>query len=67
VAGMIDIGHALGLEVVAEGVETREAWHALAEWGCDYAQGFYVARPRPAEELAEWLCHRWPAVAESAA
>lgn len=63
VAGMIDIGHALGLEVVAEGVETREAWQTLADWGCDYAQGFYVAGPRPAEELAEWLGTRWPAVA----
>jgi EAL domain-containing protein (putative c-di-GMP-specific phosphodiesterase class I) len=63
VAGMIDIGHALGLKVVAEGVETRDAWRTLAEWGCDYAQGFYVASPRPAEELADWLGDRWPAVA----
>jgi diguanylate cyclase (GGDEF)-like protein len=63
VAGMIDIGHALGLEVVAEGVETREAWHALTEWGCDLAQGYYVASPRPAEELTAWLREQWPAVA----
>jgi EAL domain-containing protein (putative c-di-GMP-specific phosphodiesterase class I) len=63
VAGMIDIGHALGLDVVAEGVETREAWQTLADWGCDYAQGFYVAGPRPVEELADWLGTRWPAVA----
>ena len=46
VRGMIDIGHALGLQVVAEGVETREAWNVLGEWGCDFAQGFYVASPR---------------------
>lgn len=63
VAGMIDIGHALGLKVVAEGVETREAWGTLADWGCDYAQGYYVASPRPAEEFADWLGERWPAVA----
>ena len=63
VAGLIDIGHRLGLEVVAEGVETREAWHYLAERGCDYAQGFYVANPRPANELTDWLRERWPAVA----
>lgn len=63
VAGMIDIGHALGLEVVAEGVETREAWRTLAEWGCDYAQGFYVATPRPADAFADWLARQWPAVA----
>ena len=63
VHGMIDIGHALGLRVVAEGVETRHAWNVLADWGCDYAQGFYVASPRPAGELVEWLDGRWPAVA----
>jgi EAL domain-containing protein (putative c-di-GMP-specific phosphodiesterase class I) len=63
VRGMIDIGHALGLSVVAEGVETRLAWNVLADWGCDYAQGFYVASPRPASELVEWLDGRWPAVA----
>ena len=63
VRGMIDIGHALGLKVVAEGVETRNAWTILTDWGCDYAQGFYVASPRPADELVEWLGERWPAVA----
>jgi diguanylate cyclase len=63
VHGLIDIGHALGLKVVAEGVETREAWHVLADWGCDYAQGFYAASPRPAHELVDWLRGSWPAVA----
>jgi diguanylate cyclase (GGDEF)-like protein len=63
VHGIIDIGHALGLSVVAEGVETREAWNVLASWGCDYAQGFYVAGPRPGKDLVEWLRASWPAVA----
>jgi diguanylate cyclase len=63
VRGIIEIGHALDLSVVAEGVETREAWTVLADWGCDYAQGFYVADPRPADELADWLRLAWPAVA----
>jgi EAL domain-containing protein (putative c-di-GMP-specific phosphodiesterase class I) len=63
VHGIIDIGHALGLEVVAEGVETRDAWNALADWGCDRAQGFYVATPRTPDELVEWLGASWPAVA----
>ena len=63
VRGMIDIGHALGLKVVAEGVETRNAWSVLADWGCDYAQGFYVASPRTSEELVQWLGASWPAVA----
>jgi EAL domain-containing protein (putative c-di-GMP-specific phosphodiesterase class I) len=35
----------------------------LAEWGCDFAQGFYVAGPRPAAELVDWLSESWPAVA----
>ena len=63
VRGIIDIGHALGLQVVAEGVETREAWSVLGEWGCDFAQGFYVASPRRSDELVEWLGASWPAVA----
>lgn len=63
VHGLVDIGHALKLPVVAEGVETREAWRALAAWGCDLAQGFFVAEPRPASELTDWLRGSWPAVA----
>ncbi len=63
VRGIIDIGHALGLEVVAEGVETRDAWNVLAEWGCDRAQGFYVATPRAPDDLVQWLGASWPAVA----
>jgi diguanylate cyclase (GGDEF)-like protein len=63
VRGMVDIGHSLGLDVVAEGVETRDAWNVLRDWGCDYAQGFYVATPRPAEDLVDWLAVSWPAVA----
>jgi diguanylate cyclase (GGDEF)-like protein len=63
VRGLIEIGHSLGLAVVAEGVETRDAWNVLGTWGCDYAQGFYVATPRPAEDLVDWLRGRWPAVA----
>ena len=65
VRGLIEIGHALDLTVVAEGVETEEAWRLLADWGCDHAQGFYVAIPQPAGELVKWLDGRgrWPAVA----
>src|SRR5262249_40928097 len=63
VRGMIDIGHALGLKVVAEGVETRNAWTQLGEWRCDFAQGFYVATPRSPDDLVEWLDASWPAVA----
>ena len=49
------------MRVVAEGVETAEAWDALAGLGCDEAQGFYLGRPMPARALAGWLGARTPA------
>ncbi len=51
----IDLGHNLGLEVVAEGVENEETLKRLAELGCDTAQGHYMSRPLSAEELSVWL------------
>jgi len=48
VRSTVELGHNLGLRVVAEGVETRAAWEMLAEMGCDAAQGYYLARPLPA-------------------
>jgi EAL domain-containing protein (putative c-di-GMP-specific phosphodiesterase class I) len=58
------LGHELGLEVVAEGVETRLAWDLAFELGCDLAQGFYTAPPSTREALIEWLNSGWPAAAE---
>ena len=55
VRSIITLGHDLGLEVVAEGVETRETYDQLARLGCDTAQGFWLSRPLPPAELAEWL------------
>ncbi len=55
VRSTIDLGRNLGLRVVAEGVETAEAWRQLAALGCDVAQGYYLSRPVPANELAAWL------------
>jgi diguanylate cyclase (GGDEF)-like protein len=55
VQSLVDLGRRLGLRVVAEGVETREAWDLLARWGCDEAQGHLLARPMPAGELVDWL------------
>ncbi len=46
----------LGMKVVAEGVETVEDWNIVAELGCDQVQGYYIARPMPADRLYEWLC-----------
>jgi diguanylate cyclase (GGDEF)-like protein len=54
VRAAITLGHDLGLAVVAEGVETPAAWEALRGLGCDLAQGYGIARPMPAAELAEW-------------
>jgi len=55
VRSVIDLGHNLGLRVVAEGVESRETWDMLAAMGCDVAQGYYLSPPFPAEELGSWL------------
>jgi diguanylate cyclase (GGDEF)-like protein len=55
VRSTIDLAHNLGLEVVAEGVETREVLSALEHLHCDAAQGFHFARPLPPEELTVWL------------
>ncbi len=50
-----DLGHNLGLTVVAEGVEDQWTLDALAGLGCDQAQGFYIARPMAAGDLVRWL------------
>ncbi len=50
-----DLGRNLGLRVVAEGVETREAWDQLAAWHCDIAQGYFLSRPIPAHEITRWM------------
>ena len=52
---MIGIGEALGLEVIAEGVETEAQRDFLLRNGCRLAQGFLFARPAEAEQAAEWL------------
>jgi sensor c-di-GMP phosphodiesterase-like protein len=60
VRSAIELGHNLGLEVVAEGVETAETWDELERLGCDLAQGFYLSRPMPASDMAGWLALRPP-------
>lgn len=50
-----DLGHNLGLAVVAEGVETMELAHRLRSLGCDVAQGYGIARPMPLHLLDTWL------------
>ena len=55
VRSTIGLARSLGLRVVAEGVETKEAWDRLVALGCDVAQGYYLCRPKPAAELTAWL------------
>jgi hypothetical protein len=55
VQSTIDLGHNLGLKVVAEGVETSEAYNKLAELGCDYAQGYFLSRPLAPDKATAWL------------
>jgi diguanylate cyclase (GGDEF)-like protein len=58
VRSTIDLGRNLCLGVVAEGVESAEVWERLVELGCDSAQGYFLARPLPADELTTWLDER---------
>ena len=55
VRSCIDLARALGLRVVAEGVEDEATWRMLVEAGCDVAQGWFFARPMPGDELVGWL------------
>jgi len=52
---IIELGHNMGLQVVAEGVENRETWNRLLTLGCDLAQGHYLCPPIPAAELTRFL------------
>jgi len=54
VRSTIELGHNLGLKVVAEGVENRDIWERLHSLGCDAAQGYLISRPMPAEQLQAW-------------
>ena len=55
VRSTIELGHKLGMKVIAEGVESLEAWELLASGGCDIAQGYYMSRPIPADRVLAWL------------
>ena len=55
VRSTIELGHSLGLRVVAEGVEDEATLVLLRELGCDQAQGYFLSRPVSAAKLEEWL------------
>jgi diguanylate cyclase (GGDEF)-like protein len=65
VKSAIDMGHGLGLKVVAEGIETETAAVRLRNFGCDIAQGYWYAKPMPLDAFETWLAgkERVPVIA----
>jgi EAL domain-containing protein (putative c-di-GMP-specific phosphodiesterase class I)/FixJ family two-component response regulator len=55
---VIVLGHKLGMQVVAEGVETHANLEQLTSMGCDSAQGYFIARPQSGEAITDWLENR---------
>ena len=55
VRSTIDLGHNMGLRVVAEGIESEVVWNLLAGMGCNQGQGYFMSRPIPAEQLPMWM------------
>jgi diguanylate cyclase (GGDEF)-like protein len=55
VRSTIDLGHNMGLRVVAEGIESEAVWRLLAALGCDEGQGYFMSRPIPGDKLADWI------------
>jgi len=53
--GSIGMAQRLGLQTVAEGVEIEDDWALLREIGCDLAQGYFIGRPMPGDQLQHWV------------
>ncbi len=60
VKSTIELGHNLGLKVVAEGIENQKVWDILKMLGCDYGQGYFMGKPMAAEKLLDWAA-QWGA------
>ena len=58
VQSIIDLGHSLGLQVIAEGVEEESSREALRSMRCDGIQGFLLSRPQPADRFEAWMAAR---------
>jgi diguanylate cyclase (GGDEF)-like protein len=58
VRSTINLGHAMNLKVVAEGVEVASSWDALGRLGCDLIQGYFVSKPLPGQEFTWWMQSR---------
>ena len=60
VRSTVELGHNLGMKVIAEGVENQVVWDKLKALGCDSAQGYYMGRPVAADKFTDWLRQsRW--------
>jgi len=55
VTSTIELGHSMGLKVVAEGVEEPAAWNLLRRLGCDFAQGYLISPPLPAAQVPAFI------------
>jgi diguanylate cyclase len=60
VRSTINLGHAMNLKVVAEGVEVISSWEALGRLGCDLIQGYFISKPLPVQEFTAWMEARTP-------
>jgi EAL domain-containing protein (putative c-di-GMP-specific phosphodiesterase class I) len=64
VSSTIELGHRLGMKVVAEGVEDSDDYLLLRKLGCDTAQGYYMSPPLPPQEFVAWMRGHLPARSE---
>jgi EAL domain-containing protein (putative c-di-GMP-specific phosphodiesterase class I) len=65
VRSTVNLGHALHLKVVAEGVEEASSWNTLRRLGCDLIQGYFIAKPMPISEFTSWSLARNASAAAS--
>ena len=59
VQGIIALAQAFDRSTVAEGIETEEHYQVLLDMGCELGQGYYIARPMPADEVSDWKTGRF--------
>ncbi|MBT3700996.1 MAG: EAL domain-containing protein [Alphaproteobacteria bacterium] len=55
VRSIVELGHNLGLAVVAEGIEDQETWDLLSDLRCNQAQGYFISKPVLADDFYDWV------------